>query len=267
MSDGVTPNRLQEVLAELLARRLELSLGQVERALAAWRAGEHDATWAHTETLRHAARASALGARVAKAGLEGPSALLRDAYDLGLIDAAEFETLAGVPLASVPAQPPLDDEAAAAGGAAASARMPNKRDVVQKLLEDGPVLIHLDARRPEVSVPAAHRQDAKLVLRVGHGLSPAIPDLDVSEAGVRATLSFRGTPHTCQIPWAAVYAVVAEDGRGLVWPEDVPAEVESEFARGGRPSGRPPTATRRPSEPPAGPEKPAKGNRGHLRLV
>jgi hypothetical protein len=27
------------------------------------------------------------------------------------------------------------------------------------------------------------------------------------------------------VPWASVFAMVGEDGRGMVWPDDVPAEV------------------------------------------
>jgi stringent starvation protein B len=268
MSDGELQRRLSEVLSALLARRLELSLTQVERALTAWRAGETDAAAAHAETLRHAARASALGSRIARAGLEGPAALLRDAYDLGIVDASEFEKLAGLPVAEVPASPPLDEEAAAGTPGA----MPKKREVVSKLLEDGPVLVHLDARRPGVDVPDQHRSEPKLVLRLGYGLTPPIPDLDIDDTGIRATLTFRGKPFSCKIPWAAVYAVVAEDGRGLVWPEHVPPEVQSEFARGGeRDKGKTTGASDEGAGPSGdgggdgGPEKP-KG-RGHLRLV
>jgi stringent starvation protein B len=268
MSDGELQRRLSEVLSALLARRLELSLTQVERALAAWRAGETDAAAAHAETLRHAARASALGSRIARAGLEGPAALLRDAYDLGIVDAIEFEKLAGVPVTEVPASPPLDEEAAAGTPGA----MPKKREVVTKLLEDGPVLVHLDARRPGVDVPDQHRSEPKQVLRLGHGLTPPIPDLDIDDTGIRATLTFRGKPFPCRIPWAAVYAVVAEDGRGLVWPEHVPPEVQSEFARGEARGDRNEkkggaSAGGEEGEGPdgGGPDKP-KG-RGHLRLV
>jgi stringent starvation protein B len=270
-----TARRLNEVLSALLARRLELSLAQVEQAIAAWRAGEHDAAAAHAETLRHSARASTLGTRIARAGLEGPATLLRDAYDLGIIDAAEFEKLAGVPVADVPAAPPLDEEAAAGPSGA----MPKKRDVVTKLLEDGPVLVHLDARRSGVDVPDQHRHEAKLVLRIGYGLTPAIPDLEIDEQGIRATLTFRGRPHHCRIPWVAVYAVVAEDGRGLVWPEHVPPEVQAEFAgEGGEESGASgggASGERPEPEPPApgagpggagGPKDRPRG-RGHLRLV
>jgi stringent starvation protein B len=267
MSDGELQRRLSEVLSALLARRLELSLTQVERALAAWRTGETDAAAAHAETLRHAARASTLGSRIARAGLEGPAALLRDAYDLGIIDAAEFEKLAGMPVADVPAAPPLDEEAAAGTPGA----MPKKREVVTKLLEDGPVLVHLDARRSGVDVPDQHRSEPKLVLRLGHGLTPPIPDLDIDDTGIRATLTFRGKPFPCRIPWAAVYAVVAEDGRGLVWPEHVPPEVQSEFARGeGRGDKKGPVDSdgEGPGNGPEGPGSPDKPRgRGHLRLV
>jgi hypothetical protein len=39
------------------------------------------------------------------------------------------------------------------------------------------------------------------------------------------TLSFNRSPFYCVVPWASVFAMVGEDGRGMVWPDDVPAEV------------------------------------------
>jgi hypothetical protein len=39
------------------------------------------------------------------------------------------------------------------------------------------------------------------------------------------TLSFKRSPFFCVVPWASVFAMVGEDGRGMVWPDDVPAEV------------------------------------------
>lgn len=246
--------RLQEILASLVARRIAESLARVEEALAAWRRGERDALQAHAETLRHAARASALSARVARAGLDGPAALVRDAYDAGLLDAEEFRQLVGRPVDEVPPPPSLDEEA----GREAPVAMPEKREVLGKLLQDGPVLLHLDSRRDGVEVPDGHRGDPKLVLRVGYGLSPPIPDLTVDADGVQATLAFRGTPHRCRIPWPAVYALVAEDGRGLVWPDDVPPEVARDFAREARGD-----ASASSSDEPSGP----KPKRGHLKLV
>ena len=115
-----------------------------------------------------------------------------------------------------------------AGLTVAIVALPAKREVVSRLLGDGPILIHLDARRPGVSVPATLASDPRLVLRFGHGLTPAIADLDIGDDGVSGTLSFGGVPHCCVLPWSAIYAVVSEvDQRGMVWPDDVPPEAMS----------------------------------------
>ncbi len=241
--------RLQEIVSALMAQRLEESLAHVDKAFVAWRAGEIDALDAHAETMRHAARASALSARVARAGLEGTDALLRDALDAGIVDAAEFRALTGKDCVDVPAPPPLDQEAG-------SPVMPAKRTVMDKLLGDGPVLVHLDPRRDGVRVPDSFAGQPQLVLRFGFGLAPPIPDLTVDEDGLSGTLTFRGTPFGCVVPWRAVFALVSEDGRGLVWPEDVPSEVAQEYLdKGGG------VKAEQGPEPP----KPKKG--GHLKLV
>lgn len=103
--------------------------------------------------------------------------------------------------------------------------LPPKKEVLEALLARGTsVFLHLDPRREGVSAPAWLVSQAELVLRLGHNLVPAIPDLLIDDDGVRCTLRFRGTPHLCVLPWAAIYALVGDDGRGVVWPEDVPAE-------------------------------------------
>ncbi len=53
-----------------------------------------------------------------------------------------------------------------------------------------------------------------------------IPDLRVEDDGLSCTLSFNRTPFYCVIPWSAVFALVGDDGRGLVWPDDVPKELQ-----------------------------------------
>ena len=114
-------------------------------------------------------------------------------------------------------------------------------------------------RQEGVDVPSGFRTDASLVLRFGYGLSPPIADMTLEADQLIGTLTFRGVPHRCVIPWSSVYAIVADDRRALVWPEDVPAEVAHQFAppreRGG---------SLGPEDPPPEPPKP---KRGHLRLV
>jgi hypothetical protein len=57
------------------------------------------------------------------------------------------------------------------------------------------------------------------------------------------TLSFNRSPFYCVVPWSSVFAMVGEDGRGMVWPDDVPQElavkvVEPGAAGDGAPEGR-----------------------------
>jgi Stringent starvation protein B len=51
----------------------------------------------------------------------------------------------------------------------------------------------------------------------------------VDDDGISCTLSFNNAPHFCQLPWSAVYALIGASGRGMVWPDDVPKEVEGQY--------------------------------------
>jgi stringent starvation protein B len=259
MADGGgrdAEKRIQEILAALIKQRLRVSLERVEAALARWRAGDLGPFEAHAEVLAHVARADHLADVMGKSGRERSASLLRAALDAGLVSRDEVELLTGRNPAEIPALEELDSEPASE-----AASLPPKREVVNRLLGDGPILVHLDARRPGVAVPASLASDARLVLRFGYGLSPAIADLDIGDEGLSGTLSFGGVPHRCVLPWPAVYAVVSEsDQRGMVWPDDVPAEamnVPDEAA--------PPTSSQeQPEEPSA---KTRRGRSTHLKLV
>ena len=93
------------------------------------------------------------------------------------------------------------------------------------LLREGWTSLHLDARKAGVIVPTHLRGEAHLVLQYGHDLPIPIPDLEIDDYGVRATLSFSKTPHLTVVPWTAVYVVACDDGRGVLYHEDVPDEV------------------------------------------
>lgn len=253
MAEPDDPLRIDALLASLVNRRMEESLKRIEDALAAWRKGDCDVMAPHLEALRHVARTGALSARVTRARDEGPERLMRDAFDVGLVEREEFVRLTGKAPEDVEPLPPLDEEVAAS----LSAPLPEKRSVVDAMLKDGPVLLHLDARRPGVTVPSSLAQDPALVLRVGHNLTPAIPDLTLDDDGVKATLTFRGVPHACVVPWSALFAVTNEAGQGLVYDKDVPPEVAARMK--GEDEGD-------EDEPPSAPE-PAPPRGRHLKLV
>ncbi len=109
--------------------------------------------------------------------------------------------------------------------------LPPKRDVADALLRKGSLFVHLDPRAAGVSVPAWLKDQPQLVLQVGFDMVIRIPDLLVDEDGVYGTLSFSRSPFACIIPWNAVFALVGDDGRGLVWPESMPPEIAAEVDR------------------------------------
>src|SRR5437764_2014322 len=67
-------------------------------------------------------------------------------------------------------------------------RAPDKKHVLLAFLERGVAMVHLDARRPGVSVPAQHAGEAHLRLNLSHRYG--IHDFDVSDQRIQATLSF-----------------------------------------------------------------------------
>lgn len=108
---------------------------------------------------------------------------------------------------------------------------PSKRATIEQLLARGPVQVHLDARRADVTVPAYLRADSNLVLRFGYELSPPINDLVVDDSGMSGTLTFKGKPFHCVLPWHTIFAALGEgDPSGTVWSGDVPAELRSSLS-------------------------------------
>lgn len=107
---------------------------------------------------------------------------------------------------------------------------PPKHDVARALLVRGSLFVHLDPRLDAVRVPEHLRRQPQLVLQVGLDMPVAIPDLRVTSEGVSATLSFQRTPFACWVPWSAVFALLDERGKGVLWPEDLPTEIAAEVS-------------------------------------
>lgn len=105
-------------------------------------------------------------------------------------------------------------------------QLPPKQEVALALLQTASsVYVHLDPRPEEVLVPTWFKKQPQLVLQIGLNMAVQIPDLDVSEEGISCTLSFNRSPEFCRIPYSAIFGLVGEDGRGMIWPESVPSEV------------------------------------------
>jgi stringent starvation protein B len=111
-----------------------------------------------------------------------------------------------------------------------TAELPPKKDVMLALLERSSVYIHLDPRPESVRVPPWFKKQPQLVLQVGLNMAVRIPDLKVGDDAVSCTLSFSRSPFFCYMPWTAVFALVADDGKGMLWPNDIPPEVAAQQA-------------------------------------
>lgn len=106
-----------------------------------------------------------------------------------------------------------------------------KKEVASALLRNGNVFIHLDPRKEGVAVPPRLKLQSQLVLQVGWDMPVPIPDLSLDDEGLYATLSFKGVPFTCFLPWRAIFAVVGEDAKGITWKEDMPTEIKEEMEK------------------------------------
>src|SRR5579859_5927172 len=103
-------------------------------------------------------------------------------------------------------------------------RIPGKKEVLLAFLERGVAMVHLDARRAGVSVPQQYRDEAHLRLNLSYRYR--IPDFEIGEDDVRATLPFGGRSFRCVMPWGAIFGITSQaSGDGQVWPEDLPVEV------------------------------------------
>jgi len=125
--------------------------------------------------------------------------------------------------------------------------LPPKKEVALALLERSNVDVYLDPRAKGVVVPPQFRKEPRLILKIGLNMPVPIPDLRVDDDSMSCTLSFNRSPFYCVVPWSSVFAMVGEDGRGMVWPDDVPQELavkvvepgEGEEPRSQAPQSRP----------------------------
>src|SRR5215472_14831071 len=108
--------------------------------------------------------------------------------------------------------------------------LPPKKEVALALLERSSVHLHLDPRGAGVIVPPWFKKQAQLVLKIE--LAGPTPDLKLDDRGVSCTLGFKRElgidSFFCVVPWPSVFALVGDDGSGMIWPDDVPAEVQSQ---------------------------------------
>ena len=153
-------------------------------------------------------------------------------------------------------------------------KVSEKKDRLLSALEQGMVMIHLDARRPGVLVPPSLKQEAHLRLNLSYRFDP--PDLTVGDWGIRSTLSFSGSRFRVAVPWSAVFAITSYASKEFwMYPDDMPKELiqQAALAKTRRSSNgihqasraAQPASTPSDEDPPDKPHPP--GAHPHLRVV
>ena len=103
-------------------------------------------------------------------------------------------------------------------------RNKNKYDFLIQLLSEGDAMVCLDARLPNVDVPASHKGNAALSLVFNLNFKRPF---DVQKDGIYATLAFGGRPYKCVIPFESVWSIhETESKKGQVWEESFPKDLE-----------------------------------------
>ena len=89
------------------------------------------------------------------------------------------------------------------------------RKVAEALLEEGIIMIRLLSRREGVVLPGFLNTP---IVNLNFSYRFGIPDFEVDDRGIRASLSFHGEPMFCDIPWTAVCAIISEKtDQAFVW--------------------------------------------------
>ena len=103
-------------------------------------------------------------------------------------------------------------------------RANEKRELLTRLLENGIVMVRLDARRPGVQVPPRFAEEFDLPLDVSRQFAHASLLLD--SFGVTTTLRFAGAPFRCALPWSSIWAIRLSDGAFHLFKGEMPVEAD-----------------------------------------
>ncbi len=150
----------------------------------------------------------------------------------------------------VPAPTPTQPPAAAQLGA----ERPEKLRMFARLIEKGMVMVTIDSRVDNTRLPSRFAGELQLNLNFSHRFGLA--DFDYDDEGLRASLSFGGTPFFCDIPWTAIYGMTSSvDGERMLWPDSFPRELVALLPAQARhsPSAPAPADSTDPPDPPPSP--------------
>ena len=144
----------------------------------------------------------------------------------------------------------------------------SKPELANAILKTSSLFVYLYGKSLGALLPHHLRLQDQVVLQFGYDMAVPIPDLEVNDFEIIGTLSFGGVPYKCYIPWEAVYALVNEDSKGMVWNENMPESVKEAMGKMSNktlPEHQPSPKLKLMHSSTA--QKKTKAKPGHLRLV
>lgn len=97
------------------------------------------------------------------------------------------------------------------------------RQLLEELLDNGMVMVTVNARHEGVRVPPQYARDPQLRLNLSYRFGLPV---ELDDWGVTATLTFGGSPFECRLPWRSIYMMVSHvTGQPLLFPDNVPPEL------------------------------------------
>lgn len=90
------------------------------------------------------------------------------------------------------------------------------------------LLVHLDARKDGVQVPAHLATNPSLTLKLSYLFQgETVRD----ETEITSFLRFNNAYEKCVIPWTAIWGFTSAKDENQIWPEDLPKEVLIQLAK------------------------------------
>jgi len=135
----------------------------------------------------------------------------------------------------------------------------DQKTIVERLLNDEQVLVHINPGFSGVSIPAHLAENKTVTLRLSRYFKG---ELTTDEDRITADLLFGSAYITCTIPWLSIWGASSIHGDEYVWREAAPEEIVhllKDHPDHERPQ-RSPNASQRNSQTP-------RSNPGHLRRV
>lgn len=109
-----------------------------------------------------------------------------------------------------------------------ASRSSEKIEVFETYMKGDHALLHIDSRKEGVQVPAQHRDNPSLTLKVSYLFrGETLHD----ETGITSYLKFSGEYTQCVLPWEAIWGITSSEGDTRLWPQDMPKELVAQAAR------------------------------------